>query len=194
MTTGVATARRIMGTPVLGKVGAVAVSIGKDDSHASEHPTFGGIMKRTYVFLTVALASAASAATVASAQTSLSAAHATRAATVQLRHTNLGNILVSSSGRTLYEFTRDHANKNSCTAISGCSAVWPSLRASGRPTAGSGVKASLLSTTSGNQVTYAGHPLYTYSGDSGPGKTSYVGAKTFGGTWYAINASGGTVK
>jgi hypothetical protein len=42
--------------------------------------------------------------------------------------------------------------------------------------------------------TYAGHPLYTYSADSGPGKTSYVGAKQFGGTWYAINASGGTVK
>ena len=62
------------------------------------------------------------------------------------------------------------------------------------PTGGSGVKASLLSTTSGRQVTYAGHPLYTYTGDSGPGKTSYVGVKAFGGTWYAINASGGTVK
>jgi predicted lipoprotein with Yx(FWY)xxD motif len=151
-------------------------------------------MKRTYVFLAVALASAASAATVASAQSNHPAAHWSRAATVQLRHTSLGGILVSSSGRTLYEFTRDHANKSSCAAISGCSAVWPSLKASGHPTAGSGIKATLLSATSGNQVTYAGHPLYTYSGDSGPGKTSYVGAKQFGGTWYAINASGGAVK
>jgi predicted lipoprotein with Yx(FWY)xxD motif len=148
-------------------------------------------MKRTYVFLAVALVTAASVAAVASARP---AARSSRTATVQLRHTSLGSILVSSSGRTLYEFTRDRGNKNSCAAISGCSAVWPSLKASGRPTAGSGVKASLLSTTSGNQVTYAGHPLYTYSGDSGPGKTSYVGAKSFGGTWYAINASGGTVK
>jgi predicted lipoprotein with Yx(FWY)xxD motif len=151
-------------------------------------------MKRTYVFLAVALASAASAATVASAQTSLPAAHSSRAATVQLRHTSLGSILVSSSGRTLYEFTRDHAGKSSCATISGCSEIWPSLKASGHPTAGSGVKASLLSSTSGHQVTYAGHPLYTYSGDSGPGETSYVGAKQFGGTWYAIKASGGTVK
>ncbi|MGH2853580.1 MAG: COG4315 family predicted lipoprotein [Solirubrobacteraceae bacterium] len=151
-------------------------------------------MKRTHVFLTVALAGAASAATVASAQTSLPAAHSSRAATVQLRRTSLGSILVNSSGRTLYEFTKDHAKKNSCAGISGCSAVWPSLKASGRPTAGSGVKATLLSTTSGNQVTYAGHPLYTYSGDSGPGKTSYVGVRQFGGTWYAINASGGMVK
>jgi predicted lipoprotein with Yx(FWY)xxD motif len=113
---------------------------------------------------------------------------------VQLRHTSLGNILVDSSGRTLYLFTRDRGNKNSCVKVSGCSAAWPSLKASGRPTAGSGVRASLLSTTNGNQVTYAGHPLYTYTGDSGPGKTSYVGFKSFGGTWYAINASGGTVK
>jgi predicted lipoprotein with Yx(FWY)xxD motif len=150
-------------------------------------------MKRIYVFLAVALAGAASAATVASAQRSLPAAHSSRAATVQLRHTSLGSILVSSSGRTLYEFTRDHANKNSCAGISGCSTVWPSLKASGKPTAGAGIKASLLS-SHGGQVTYAGHPLYTYSGDSGPGKTSYVGVKEFGGTWYAINASGGTVK
>jgi predicted lipoprotein with Yx(FWY)xxD motif len=151
-------------------------------------------MKRTYLFLAVALASAASAATVASAQSNLPAARSSATATVQLRHTSLGSILVNSSGRTLYEFTRDHGNKNSCAAISGCSSVWPSLKASGRPTAGSGVKASLLSTTSGHQVTYAGHPLYTYTGDSGPGETSYVGVKAFGGTWYAINASGGTVK
>ncbi|MFZ2049299.1 MAG: hypothetical protein WAU69_00040 [Solirubrobacteraceae bacterium] len=151
-------------------------------------------MKRTYFFFAVALASAGSAATVASAQRSLPATHESHAATVQLRHTNFGNILVSSSGRTLYEFTRDHGTKSSCATTRGCSAVWPSLKASGRPTAGSGVKASLLSTTSGNQVTYAGHPLYVYSRDSGPGQTSYVGAKEFGGTWYAINASGGTVK
>ena len=151
-------------------------------------------MKRTHVFLAIALASAAGAATQASAQRSLPAARSSAAATVQLRHTSLGSILVSGSGRTLYEFTRDHGGKSSCAAISGCSEVWPSLKASGRPTAGSGIKASLLSTTGGKQVTYAGHPLYTYSGDSGPGKTSYVGARQFGGTWYALTASGGAVK
>lgn len=151
-------------------------------------------MKRTRIFLAVALAGAANVATLASAQTSLPAAHSSRTATVQLRHTSLGSILVSSSGRTLYEFTKDHAKKSSCETIRGCSTIWPSLKASGRPTAGSGIKASLLSTTSSKQVTYAGHPLYTYSSDSGPGQTDYVGAKEFGGTWYAINASGGTVK
>lgn len=155
-------------------------------------------MKRTYVLLASVLVSAASAATVASAQGSPPTAHSSRAATVGLRHTRLGEILVTSSGSTLYEFTKDHADKDSCAAIKGCSEVWPSLKTSGSPTAGSGVKASLLSSIKlpggGKQVTYAGHPLYTYSGGYGPGETSYVGAKQFGGTWYAIDASGGTVK
>ncbi|MFZ2113605.1 MAG: hypothetical protein WAU77_07750 [Solirubrobacteraceae bacterium] len=149
-------------------------------------------MKRPYVILAVALAVTAGAVTVASAKPSIPSARSSSAATVQLRHSSLGSILVSSSGRTLYEFTRDHANKSSCASIRGCSEIWPSLRAS-RPTAGSGVRASLLS-TSGGQVTYAGHPLYLYSGDRGPGKTSYVGVKQFGGVWYALNASGGAVK
>jgi predicted lipoprotein with Yx(FWY)xxD motif len=151
-------------------------------------------MKRIHVFLAAALTSAASGATAAGAESSVPAAHLSRAATVQLRHSRLGNILVSSSGRTLYEFTRDRTKKNNCVSVKGCSATWPSLKASGRPTAGPGVRASLLSTTSGSQVTYAGHPLYTYTGDSAPGETSYVGFKAFGGTWYAINASGAAVK
>ncbi len=150
-------------------------------------------MKLTCLPVALALTVAASAATAASAQSN-HGARSSRAPTVQLRHTRLGNILVSSSGRTLYEFTRDHAKTNSCAPVSGCSAVWPSLKASGRPTGGAGVKASLLSTTNANQVTYAGHPLYTYSGDSGPGQTSYVGVKTFGGSWYAISASGSAVR
>jgi predicted lipoprotein with Yx(FWY)xxD motif len=60
------------------------------------------------------------------------------------------------------------------------------------------VRASLLSTIKlsggANQVTYAGHPLYLYKGDSEPGDTSYVGQSSFGGTWHAINAAGHTVK
>ncbi|HXC45623.1 MAG TPA: hypothetical protein VNU24_03390 [Solirubrobacteraceae bacterium] len=151
-------------------------------------------MKRPHIFLAVVLAATAGAATVASAKPGIPDARSSSAATVQLRHTSLGSILVNSSGHTLYEFTRDRAGRNSCAAVRGCSEIWPSLKASGRPTAGSGVKASLLSSTSGKQVTYAGHPLYTYSGSYGAGETAYVGAKQFGGTWYAVSASGGAVK
>lgn len=155
-------------------------------------------MKRTHGVLALALLSAAGAATAAGAASTVPAAHASRAAIVGVHHSSLGSILVSSSGRTLYEFTRDHAGKSSCAAISGCPEAWPPLRTTGKPTARSGVKASLLSSINlaggGKQVTYAGHPLYLYAGDSGTAETSYVGVKEFGGNWYAINASGHAVK
>jgi hypothetical protein len=59
------------------------------------------------------------------------------------------------------------------------------------------VKASLLGSIAlphrtARQVTYAGHPLYTYSGDSGPAQTDYVGVSMFGGAWPALTASGKT--
>jgi predicted lipoprotein with Yx(FWY)xxD motif len=155
-------------------------------------------MKRTYVFLACVLASTASVSAIANAHGDHPTADTSRVAKVGLRHTSVGTILVSASGRTLYEFTRDHANSNKCVKISGCSEIWPALATSGKPTAGPGVRASLLSTIKlpggTKQVTYAGHALYLYSADSRPGETSYVGEKAFGGFWYAINASGNTVK
>jgi predicted lipoprotein with Yx(FWY)xxD motif len=121
-------------------------------------------------------------------------AGAKQAPTVQLRSTALGKILVNSHGRTLYAFTRDKRNKDSCVRISGCASVWPMLKTSGSPTAGSGIKRSLLGTIrlsgGARQVTYAGHPLYMYSFDSGPGQTDYVGVSQFGGTWKALGATG----
>lgn len=158
-------------------------------------------MKRAQAVLTGVLTGAACAAAymapLASARPLDTSAHSSRAVTVALRHTSLGSILVSSSGATLYEFTRDRGGKDSCVSVSGCTSEWPPLRSSGRPTGGPGVKSSLLSTTtlSGGvkQVTYAGHPLYLYSGGSA-GETSYVGVSTFGGSWYALSATGATVK
>lgn len=156
-------------------------------------------MKRTHVTVAGAVAAAALAATAAGAQPSMPAAHASRAAKVSLRQTRLGKILVNSAGHTLYLFTRDHAFKNSCVTIRECSDTWPALKTTGRPTAGSGVRASLLSSIrlphgAGLQVTYAGHPLYTYAVDAGPGETAYVGEHVFGGSWDAVNAAGHAVK
>jgi predicted lipoprotein with Yx(FWY)xxD motif len=155
-------------------------------------------VKRTYILLAGLLASALSASTVATAQDRVGAAHVARVAKVQLRDTPLGKILVSGSGFTLYRFTHDPRDKNTCVTLSGCSAVWPALTTSGHPTAGSGVKAALLSTIKlaggAKQVTYAGHPLYLYAPASERAETAYVGVTQFGGTWYAVNAAGKTVK
>jgi predicted lipoprotein with Yx(FWY)xxD motif len=153
-------------------------------------------VKRIYMFLLCI--AVASVYAVAVAQAARPAAQTSRVAKIGVRKTSIGTILVSSSGRTLYEFTRDRRRSNSCVKIKECSEIWPSLTTSGKPTAGPGVKASLLSTitlrSGAKQVTYAGHPLYVYVGDSRPGETSYVGEKEFGGFWYAINTAGHTVR
>ena len=154
-------------------------------------------MKRVYVLLLGVLA-AVSLSALAGAQASAGSARAARVAKVQLRRTSLGKLFVSGSGFTLYTFSTDHRNKNTCIMVSGCPRIWPALTTSGRPTGGTGVKASLLSTirlpNGSKQVTYAGHPLYLYRESTEPGETSYVGAMQFGGTWDAINAAGHSVK
>jgi predicted lipoprotein with Yx(FWY)xxD motif len=125
-------------------------------------------------------------------------AGAKQAPTIALRGTAIGKLLVNGRGRTAFEFTRDRRNRDSCARISGCSSVWPALTVKGRPTAGPGIKRSLLGTITLaggiKQVTYAGHPLYTYSGDFGPGQTDYVGVSQFGGTWLALDAAGKTIR
>ena len=113
---------------------------------------------------------------------------------VGLRSTRDGKILVNSRGFTLYAFTRDASKRDNCMKISGCTAVWPPLTTTGNPVAGPGLKASLLGTIpykgSLEQVTYAGHPLYTYEGDDGPGSTEYIDESRSGGRWPALNAAG----
>jgi len=117
--------------------------------------------------------------------------------TLQLRHTSAGVILLDGHGYTLYTFSKDRRDKDVCVKVSGCLKVWPAL-VSSRPTAGSGVRRSLIGTIKvkgvGRQVTYAGHPLYTYTGDDVPAETDNIDVYQNGGYWPAIAASGRAVK
>jgi predicted lipoprotein with Yx(FWY)xxD motif len=144
------------------------------------------------------VALAATASSIAIARSGMPFARAALFHTVELRKTKLGKILVTSSGFTLYAFSKDSRGKDACAKIKGCLEAWPAKEAQGKPSGGAGIRGSLLSTvklpTGVTQVAYAGHPLYIYAGDSGPGQTAYVGAKQFGGTWTAINAAGHLVK
>jgi predicted lipoprotein with Yx(FWY)xxD motif len=124
-------------------------------------------------------------------------AHAARGAKLQLRHTALGNIVVNGGGHTVFAFTRDSRNHDRCAGTAGCTGIWRMVTTTGAPSLGPGVKRSLVGTitvTGARQVTYAGHPLYTYIGDAGPGDTSYVGQSQFGGRWFALNGRGHIVK
>jgi predicted lipoprotein with Yx(FWY)xxD motif len=116
-------------------------------------------------------------------------------ATVSLHRTSLGMILVNAKGKSLYLFMKDRGGKSACSG--GCATFWPPLISGLKPTAGTGVKASLLNTTmrgdGRRQVTYNGHPLYTYKLDTGAGQTKGEGNSNFGAKWWVVSARGTAV-
>ena len=113
--------------------------------------------------------------------------------TVAAASSPLGQILVARNGMTLYMFASDRNGKSTCAGP--CARFWPPY--TGAPKAGSGLRASLLGTTTrgdgSTQVTYDGHPLYTYSGDPAPGDTNGQGVNTFGALWWVVAPDGRVV-
>ena len=111
---------------------------------------------------------------------------------VAVATSNLGKILSDARGRTLYLFTKDATSSSSCTGT--CLSVWPPDDANGGAQAGSGVSSALLGKTAGGaQVTYNGHPLYYYVGDTKPGDTNGQDLNQFGGSWYVVSPAGAQV-
>jgi predicted lipoprotein with Yx(FWY)xxD motif len=100
--------------------------------------------------------------------------------------------LVSADGRTLYLFEGDENGKSTCTGA--CATAWPPYTVPGMPHAGPGIDQSLLGTIhrpdGTTQVTYNGHPLYLFSGDTKSGDAKGQGIKAFGDDWYAVGATG----
>jgi predicted lipoprotein with Yx(FWY)xxD motif len=107
----------------------------------------------------------------------------------------LGKILVDSSGRTVYLFEKDTGSQSTCSG--GCAVQWPPVTTKGKPTVGSGLTASKVGTTARadgtKQVTYDGHPLYLFKGDSGSGDASGQGVNAFGALWYVLSPAGNAV-
>jgi predicted lipoprotein with Yx(FWY)xxD motif len=146
--------------------------------------------------LTVAVAACggsddASSGTAATAAPTTTAAQGAGGTTVAVASSRLGDILVDGDGRTLYAFTNDKGDQSACTGA--CATNWPAL--TGPATAGTGVQASLLSTSmqanGRSQVTYGGRPLYHFAGDARPGDTNGQGV---GDVWFALTADGDLVK
>ena len=150
-------------------------------------------MKNRLMTVSGALLVLALTAAVAAMTASASVAAKTQ---VNVRTTSLGKILVTTQGRTLYLFAPDKRGKSAC--YGSCATYWPPLLVTGKPTAGAGVKASLLGVTvrkdGKHQVTYNGHPLYTYVGDSAAGKTKGQGLNLSGGLWWVVSPAGKAVK
>ena len=114
------------------------------------------------------------------------------AAKVATAPSGLGRILVDGRGRTLYLFEKDRRGSSACSGL--CATYWPPLVAKGKWLAIKGVKMSLLASIrradGSRQVTYAGHPLYFFSGDTKRGQTNGEGLTDFGAGWYAVSPAG----
>jgi predicted lipoprotein with Yx(FWY)xxD motif len=117
------------------------------------------------------------------------------AATVKTSTGDLGTFLVDAKGRSLYLWEADKGSTSTCSG--GCAEAWPPLTTTGKPLAGPGTKASLLATTKRSdgtlEVTYAGHPLYYFAGDSQPGQTTGQASDGFGADWFVVAPDGNAI-
>jgi predicted lipoprotein with Yx(FWY)xxD motif len=104
---------------------------------------------------------------------------------------SLGQIVTNQDGFTLYVFAEDTTpGQSSC--YNACAVKWPPLTVQkGSQITLSGITQSLVGsitrTDGTEQVTLAGHPLYTFSGDAAPGQTNGQGVD---GTWHAVTPDG----
>ena len=102
--------------------------------------------------------------------------------------------LTAPDGKTLYYNTVDTAKSIKCTGT--CASEWPPLTGTAKP--GAGLDSEDFATATrpdgGTQITFYGHPLYEFSGDS-PGQAAGNGMSDEGGKWVAATpeqAAGGS--
>lgn len=140
----------------------------------------------------VVLAAAAFVAAILGDSSLAASQKAPKGALVSIHQTALGKVLTDARGHTLYLFEKDKNGMSSCNGA--CLAYWPAVLTTARPRAGAGVHASLLGRTKRadgrRQVTYAGHPLYRFVGDTKAGQTTGEGLTDFGAAWDAISPNG----
>ena len=144
----------------------------------------------------VVLAAAALVAAIFGDASSAAPQKAPKGALISIHRTTLGKVIADARGHTLYLFEKDKNRMSSCNGA--CLAYWPAVLTSAKPRAGAGVRASLLGVTKRadgrRQVTYAGHPLYRFVGDTKPGQTTGEGLTDFGAAWDAVAANGRPVE
>jgi predicted lipoprotein with Yx(FWY)xxD motif len=131
----------------------------------------------------------------ASTATPASATTSAKAPALAVKNTSLGRALVDSKGRTLYLFGYDTKDATRCSGD--CATNWPPATSSATPKVGSGVskgKLKVIRRSDGSrQLSYAGHPLYRFKGDSKTGDVKGQGVNAFGGVWNLVAPSGAAI-
>jgi predicted lipoprotein with Yx(FWY)xxD motif len=150
--------------------------------------------------LAAAACSSSSGSTPSSSGTPASAAGASAsssagATVIATANSSGGAYLTNGSGRAIYLFLADSKDKSACSGA--CASAWPPVTTTGAPTASGSAQASDLGTITrsdgSKQVTYDGHPLYYYAGDTGAGTDNGQGIDGFGAKWWLVAPSGSSI-
>ncbi len=149
--------------------------------------------------LMAACGSAASSSTASSPSGSASASGAGAGASggtvIKTASASGSTFLTNGSGRAVYLWAADTGDKSTCSGA--CAGAWPPVTTTGTATAAGDAHASDLGTITRSdgtkQVTYDGHPLYYFAGDSGPGTATGQGSDNFGAKWWLVAPTGSDV-
>lgn len=110
--------------------------------------------------------------------------------TIKTMTTSKGVVLTTASGKTLYWFNKDAMGQSRCNGS--CASYWPPLLGKSATVVGASLPHALgaIKRADGQmQITYDGHPLYTYVGDTTAGQLTGNGLKLSGGLWWAATPS-----
>jgi predicted lipoprotein with Yx(FWY)xxD motif/cytochrome c553 len=107
------------------------------------------------------------------------------------RNTGHSQVLLDAEGRSLYLYTADGVDGDPLACVDACLNNWPPLVVEGDVVVGEGLDGALVGSVERSdgtlQVTYGGHPLYTYARDRAPGDTN---GQALGGAFFLVGATG----
>ena len=78
-------------------------------------------------------------------------------------------VLTDSTGFTLYSFAPDTPTTSKCNGT--CAQNWPPLKGPVTAAGVTGTFGTIKRSDGSTQATFDGHPLYTFAGDTAPGRT-----------------------
>jgi predicted lipoprotein with Yx(FWY)xxD motif len=183
------TAKRYLIVPLAG-VALTVAGCGSSSSHSTTKAASHESMSMTHTDTTMAMSHAGGTTVTGMMKMGMTPEHAE--VTVG-SSPHYGNVLYDKDHFVLYVFSADHGSTSTCYgACSSAHGGWPPLLTKGAPRV-AGLNSNLLGTTKrtdgSRQVTYAGHPLYYWSGDTAhTAMCQHV--QLHGGFWYVVNATG----
>jgi predicted lipoprotein with Yx(FWY)xxD motif len=97
-------------------------------------------------------------------------------------------VLANARGFTLYSFAPDTPTTSRC--YGSCAVYWPPVTGTATASRGLPGRISTITRTDGTrQLTYNGHPLYTYIADTAPGQANGNNINLNGGLWRDVPVS-----